>query len=318
MRPFMRPALVSILARLWGRALPCATPRMNLCSRFQSSPGFGAGRYASENLDLSGVLKVSILARLWGRALRCRPCRNTESTCRFNPRPALGPGATRLLRSGQIDTSGFNPRPALGPGATLNQSGQPDHHKRFNPRPALGPGATTTAGGRFRDAAVSILARLWGRALQGPPGRSWPLCLFQSSPGFGAGRYMRDGISGGTRNGFQSSPGFGAGRYHIPPSTSTAIFYFNPRPALGPGATLRPAYCCRRIPVSILARLWGRALRSCAQGGLLLPVFQSSPGFGAGRYSSPRPGRYRICSFNPRPALGPGATAHRQRHDFQR
>ena len=85
---------------------------------FQSSPGFGAGRYPM---------------------LLMRPIRSTS----FNPRPALGPGATLAHAAIYAPGIGFNPRPALGPGATL------------------------------RDAAdelmfsVSILARLWGRALRG-------------------------------------------------------------------------------------------------------------------------------------------------------
>ncbi|MCE7915055.1 MAG: hypothetical protein DYH15_10345 [Nitrosomonas sp. PRO4] len=36
----------------------------------------------------------------------------------------------------------FNPRPALGPGATFMINSQKTVSKRFNPRPALGPGAT--------------------------------------------------------------------------------------------------------------------------------------------------------------------------------
>ena len=37
--------------------------------------------------------------------------------------------------------------------------------RSFNPRPALGPGATFDAGQVDKFTKVSILARLWGRAL---------------------------------------------------------------------------------------------------------------------------------------------------------
>ena len=38
------------------------------------------------------------------------------------------------------------------------------------------------------------------------------------------------------------------------------------------------------VIVSILARLWGRALLGNADSVIIVPGFQSSPGFGAGRY----------------------------------
>ena len=90
------------------------------------------------------------------------------------------------------------------------------------------------------------------------------ISLFQSSLGFGAERYSRVkyfGISG--LSAFQSSLGFGAERYsqnlpHLP----------------------------NVIVVSILARLWGRALPAAAE----LDDWLKIPG------------------FNPRSALGPSAT----------
>ena len=132
----------------------------------------------------------------------------------------------------------------------------------FNPRPALGPGATGVWICEYWVREVSILARLWGRALlltwiillplyvfQSSPGfgagrydQHLPQChtflQFQSSPGFGAGRYRRDKTGQIAVRVFQSSPGFGAGRYSHLLITSAASFNrFNPRPALGPGAT---------------------------------------------------------------------------------
>src|SRR5690606_15062869 len=85
---------------------------------------------------------------------------------------------------------------------------------------------------------VSILARLWGRALRQDHPLSSRLAAFQSSPGFGAGRYVDDPLEAASVNGS-----------------------FNPRPALGPGATQHFHAAHIRQRVSILARLWGRALR---------------------------------------------------------
>ena len=86
---------------------------------------------------------------------------------------------------------------------------------------------------------------------------------------------------------FQSSPGFGAGRYACLLLIVAGCLGFNPRPALGPGATILPGR--RRL-----------ALR----------LFQSSPGFGAGRYCGILVAGLPVFRFNPRPALGPGATTN--------
>ena len=104
--------LVSILARLNGRALPEANPaRPAEQVKFQSSPGLMAGRYpelvswysagdvqsspglmAGRYRDISAASVkaaiVSILARLNGRALRAGENRKEEEIQCFNPRPA--------------------------------------------------------------------------------------------------------------------------------------------------------------------------------------------------------------------------------------
>ncbi len=61
--------VVSILARLWGRALPAEMVLDTEALEFQSSPGFGAGRYDTKFDMHYAFSNVSILARLWGRAL---------------------------------------------------------------------------------------------------------------------------------------------------------------------------------------------------------------------------------------------------------
>ena len=235
---------VSILARPSGRALRAARSVVACCAaRFNPRPALGPGATQSEVGRNSRQLVVSILARPSGRALRvggrARPARVGRG---FNPRPALGPGATRRpSRCGSHDQKRFNPRPARGPGATGYGSTRLRYGRRFNPRPALGPGATSASA---------------------------------------------------------------AGRL----STSC----FNPRPALGPGATT-VAPPCRSAAgcVSILARPSGRALQPTISMKRSTPtMFQSSPGPRAGRYvAGRRLPRQSRRSFNPRPALGPGATA---------
>ncbi len=84
---------------------------------------------------------------------------------------------------------------------------------------------------------------------------------------------------------FQSSPGFGAGRYAMVTGGKSGITCFNPRPALEPGAT----YTALFIP-TICSRFQSSpgfgAGRYITNLFALKPgeVFQSSPGFGAGRY----------------------------------
>ena len=85
---------------------------------------------------------------------------------------------------------------------------------------------------------------------------------------------------------FQSSPGLLAGR-----DGQT-----HPWPAI-------------RFEVSILARPFGRALRSALSLSPPPPEeFLSSPGLLAGRYGQHGPRRTAVAGFNPRPAFWPGAT----------
>ena len=86
--------------------------------------------------------------------------------------------------------------------------------------------------------------------------------MFQSSPGFGAGRYILIGIPEALLGLFQSSPGFGAGRYA--PNRRT----WSPRLRVSILARLWGRALLLIVPVntgtkevSILARLWGRALQ---------------------------------------------------------
>ena len=88
--------------------------------------------------------------------------------------------------------------------------------------------------------------------------------MFQSAPGFLAGRYslIFHGDEGAGK--FQSAPGFLAGRY-----------------------CLRRDRTAIEQVVSIRSRLFSREILGVCQADLLLEAFQSAPGFLAGRYPAP-------------------------------
>ena len=165
----------------------------------------------------------------------------------------------------------------------------------------------------MRFHGVSILARLWGRALPFNDVLCGHFFEFQSSPGFGAGRYRQNRASPMVQMAFQSSPGFGAGRYRAALDVAAMVGVVSILARLW-GRALRKSRDINQIciVVSILARLWGRALRAALDvaamvgvvsilarlWGRALPArlhrpsrgfrFQSSPGFGAGRYTKVR------------------------------
>ena len=79
--------------------------------------------------------------------------------------------------------------------------------------------------------------------------------MFQSSPGFEAGRYGLLDPKAMRGHLFQSSPGFEAGRYSLDrPLLRRYARCSNPRPVLRPGATVRPLNGIPNIEVPILAR----------------------------------------------------------------
>ncbi len=109
---------------------------------------------------------------------------------------------------------------------------------------------------------------------------------------------------------FQSSPGFEAGRYSNSTAELGSIGCSNPRPVLRPGATSRrsdgPVRRTCSNPRPVLRP--GATLDTIGQTNRPA-MFQSSPGFEAGRYpeSLMQQGFWGLCS-NPRPVLRPGAT----------
>ena len=158
----------------------------------------------------------------------------------------------------------FNPRPAFQPGETFVRAYGPRRSTCFNLRPAFQPGET--------------LRRI--QQVQNT--------LFQSAPGFSAGRdaSLRDGdpvlnVSicarlfsrarqqsirlGALDRSFQSAPGFSAGRDTYTSDPSSCKHSFNLRPAFQPGETAGECRGHVHHAVSICARLFSRARRTSAR-----------------------------------------------------
>ena len=156
--------------------------------------------------------------------------------------------------------------------------------------------------------------------------------LFQSTPGFYAGRYAvaeRGPLEGRRFNPLPAfMPGdtpkvkYGDEAYSVSIHsrllcreiliifllTCLVIISFNPLPAFMPGDTIWSYFNVSRYLVSIHSRLLCREIRGFRKMIIDGKVFQSTPGFYAGRYRIPSfpPGADRC--FNPLPAFMPGDT----------
>ena len=85
---------------------------------------------------------------------------------------------------------------------------------------------------------------------------------------------------------FQSTPGFYAGRYRHTPQTPLSRSSFNPLPAFMPGDTCVLYYLRASVDVSIHSRLLCREILDRRSAYYGYNLFQSTPGFYAGRYWS--------------------------------
>ena len=151
---------------------------------FQSSPGREAGCNVPLSLPYaSGTLFQSSPGREAGCNSKAHP--PGQPIHRFNPHPAVKPGATGLVGSNialyvfqsspgreagcnarafddpRLPQGCFNPHPAVKPGATRSAVGVDlPRPVRFNPHPAVKPGATRGGARRAsRVPRVSILTR---------------------------------------------------------------------------------------------------------------------------------------------------------------
>jgi len=83
----------------------------------------------------------------------------------FNPRPPFQTGATSSAASVSKGPDRFNPRPPFQTGATPAPIARQRQMWRFNPRPPFQTGATDSWDVCLCAVLVSILARLFRRAL---------------------------------------------------------------------------------------------------------------------------------------------------------
>ena len=111
--------------------------------------------------------------------------------------------------------AGFNPLPALRPGDTPGAFILGEPTGCFNPLPALRPGDTFT-----------------------PPLMDLVIWMFQSTPGFKAGRYAMSRSHQGTVHSFNPLPALRPGDTKSPIYSYVTKKCFNPLPALRPGDTL--------------------------------------------------------------------------------
>ena len=125
------------------------------------------------------------------------------------------------------------------------------------------------------------------------------------------------GVDGKPHHGFQSTPGFYAGRYKRPTAIRCWRPCFNPLPAFMPGDTRVTSRHYAHLCVSIHSRLLCREIPSKSSPSNPVPMFQSTPGFYAGRYA--RRGHWTALhsSFNPLPAFMPGDTVAAPEFGFQ-
>ena len=104
--------------------------------KFQSTPGYEAGRFARKRLLIPA------------------------STC-FNPRPAMKPGDSVAQVQAPHARRGFNPRPAMKPGDSTLIVNDGDEFLLFQSTPGYEAGRFVVAARGFAlDQDVSIHARL--------------------------------------------------------------------------------------------------------------------------------------------------------------
>ena len=155
-------------ARGPGAAPSCRGPS---CRRSSFNPHPARGPGAAGEIPgrrATALDPVSILTRPGGRVLQATPTASPSTRpCGFNPHPARGPGAARVLEGAGTLFHPFQSSPGPGAGccrpeSQLVQLGVTS----FNPHPARGPGAANREHvGLDSGVDVSILTRPGGRVL---------------------------------------------------------------------------------------------------------------------------------------------------------
>ena len=211
-----RDYLVSIHARLCSRAMQMKTPYLPSSGCFNPRPALQPGD-ATAWRQPDGRAQVSIHARLCSRAMppvwvyiECpEGFQSTPGFAAGRCRPSASP-----IRRTNEDVS-IHARLCSRAMRPVQAELRAGHGVSFNPRPALQPGDAGAASAQLPlHQHVSIHARLCSRAMPcWPWRRASRMCVFQSTPGFAAGR-CRCGVimAAHASSEFQSTPGFAAGR----------------------------------------------------------------------------------------------------------
>ena len=273
---------------------------------FQSAPGFSAGRCAGVGTGSGADLGfnplpafqpgdaraatpaarpagVSIRSRLFSREMRRNPFFLRALGRRFNPLPAFQPGDAGKWRLTGIEGISFNPLPAFQPGDARYTT--PITRRRG-----------------FQSAPGFSAGRCYGPAKSD----SWH-SQFQSAPGFSAGRCMHRVCDRVPRTRFQSAPGFSAGRCLGDVLVRILLGVVSIRSRLFSREMQRRHRPASYLGgVSIRSRLFSREMQQMGVPGIPTEVFQSAPGFSAGRCNARRCSRRARPSFNPLPAFQPG------------
>ena len=271
-RPTQWANSVSILARLYRRALRCVGNHAGHPVLFQSSPAFTGGRFLF----------------LYQR----KPYASG-----FNPRPPLQAGASMRPLEKRLAKLKFQSSPAFTGGRFARSPKRAGTAPGFNPRPPLQAGASRVQAQATRSAAsVSILARLYRRALPGTTGERVTLPMsFNPRPPLQAGASANVGVPERLRCVSILARLYRRALPGITGQADARAGRFNPRPPLQAGASQQYQDRSPYRGVSILARLYRRALPAltlaCPNDWL---VFQSSPAFTGGRF--PGPAHNRSCA----------------------
>ncbi len=300
-----------------GGRCACMACRMLSSGAFQSTPTNTGGRCAmasrtapescrfqSTPTNTGGRCGFGSTRSETGPMFQSTPT-NTGGRCSFQPPAALNAAA---FQSTPTNTGGRCPR-AARPAAAC---------PCFNPRPPILAGDAAGACDAGQDAAVSIHAHQYWRAMPTSYSDATPDGKFQSTPTNTGGRCL--GWAGHAVGSlmFQSTPTNTGGRCTAPP----------PEPP--------------RIPVSIHAHQYWRAMRAngpCAWEGRhvsihahqywrampmrlrflgLFLLFQSTPTNTGGRCRAVPQRRIRPRCFNPRPPILAGDAYGLIAHDIQR
>ena len=135
------------------------------------------------------------------------------------------------------------------------------------------------------------------------------MARFNPLPAFGPGDTVMSVPRRSRDPGFNPLPAFGPGDTDQVASVNSGQFVSIRSRLLGREILFNIAACCCLLGVSIRSRLLGREIPRTSRRTTNNNVFQSAPGFWAGRYDGYFGFDWHEICFNPLPAFGPGDTS---------